>query len=76
MTHHAHAILDMMEGQSFTDETLITAIIEKFGPEATFYTCSAQDLSAEEIIAFLKERGKFLTTAEGYTVNTATRCNS
>lgn len=74
MDYHAHAILDMMEGHSFTDASLLTAITEQFGSDATFHTCSTEGQTPEGIIAFLKNKGKFIETSDGYTVNTAARC--
>lgn len=74
MDFHAHAILDMMEGNNYTDATLLKAITQKFGEDATFHTCSAEGMSPQAIIDFLKNKGKFLETAMGYTVNSANRC--
>ena len=40
----------MMEGNTYENkESLIKAIKNKFGAEERFYTCSAEDLSAEEL---------------------------
>lgn len=75
MDHHAHAILDMMEGNSYTDETLLAAIIDKFGPNATFHTCSREGMSPQTILDFLKNKGKFKPTENGYTVDPTRRCN-
>lgn len=74
MDFHAHAILDMMEGNNYTDATLLEAIIQKFGKDATFHTCSTEGMSPQAIIDFLKNKGKFLETTTGYTVNSANRC--
>lgn len=74
MDYHAHALLDLMEGRYFNDETLLAEIIERFGADATFHTCSVEGQSPEQIIAFLKGRNKFLDTPQGYTVNTVNRC--
>ncbi|MDO5075052.1 MAG: YecH family protein [Bacteroidales bacterium] len=74
MDYHAHAILDMMEGRIFTDETLLLAIQQQFGTDATFHTCSVDGKSPQDIITFLKNKGKFIDMEEGYTVNTAARC--
>ncbi len=67
----------MMEGNTYENkESLIKAIKNKFGAEERFYTCSAEDLSAEELIDFLYERNKFRVTENGnFTVNTSQICD-
>lgn len=38
---HGHDVLHMMEGHSYpTKESLVEAIIEKFGSDERFHTCS------------------------------------
>lgn len=75
MDYHAHSILDMMEGHSYTEESLLAAIVDKFGADATFHTCSCEGMSPEAIIQFLKDKGKFMFTEEGFTVDITRRCN-
>lgn len=67
----------MMEGNTYENkESLIKAIIDKFGAEELFYTCSAEDLSAEELVDFLYERNKFRVIENGkFTVNTSQICD-
>ncbi len=76
MDIHAHEILRMMEGNSYTTESLQNAIIEKFGREARFHTCSAEGLDAEGIIKFLVAKGKFKPTEEGFTMDITKVCNT
>lgn len=73
---HGHEVLEMMQGHSYTETSLQEAIIAKFGPEERFYTCSANNLTARELIDFLKERGKFMPMKEGFTVDTSSVCNN
>jgi probable metal-binding protein len=47
-------------GRSFTAPELALAIADRFGPDARFHTCSADDLDAQGLIDFLAARGKFL----------------
>ncbi len=74
---HGHEVIEMMisSNQVYTVETLKAAIGEKFGPDARFHTCSADDLDADGLIKFLNERGKFSGTAEGFSINGAKVCN-
>ncbi len=58
---HGHDVLHMMEGNSYeTKEDLVKAIIEHFGEEERFHTCSVDGMNAEELVDFLTERGKFM----------------
>ncbi|MDO4461478.1 MAG: YecH family protein [Bacteroidia bacterium] len=72
---HGHEVLDMMQGNSYNEASLIEAIKQKFGADERFYTCSAENLTAEELVSFLKEKGKFIPLNDGFTVNTANVCN-
>ena len=65
---HGHEVMQMMldSGSAYTRETLRQAIIDRFGAEARFFTCSAEDMTAEALIEFLAERGKFIPSEEGF----------
>jgi len=54
---------------------LVKAIIEHFGPEEEFHTCSREGMNATELVDFLTERGKFMPATEGFTVDTTKICN-
>ena len=50
---HGHDVLHMMEGNSYeTKEDLVKAIIERFGKEELFHTCSVDGMNAEELVDF------------------------
>lgn len=66
----------MMEGNSYTVETLREAIITKFGEEARFHTCSAENLNASQIIEFLTAKGKFKPTDNGFTMDRTKVCDT
>ena len=72
---HAHEVLHMMEGNSYSEASLKEAIIRKFGEEQRFYTCSAEDMDADTLIEFLKMKGKFMPSDEGFTVDVSKVCN-
>ena len=54
---HAHEVLHMREGNSYTEASLRAAIVEKFGEHQRFYTCSADNMEVDELIGFLNEKG-------------------
>lgn len=72
---HAHEVLHMMEGNSYSESSLREAIINKFGKEQHFYACSADNMNVDELIAFLKEKGKFMSTTDGFTVDKSKVCD-
>jgi probable metal-binding protein len=75
---HGHEVMQMLidlnEPQSkvaFKEE-----IETKFGAEARFYTCSADNLSSAELIEFLDKKGKFFYSDDGkFTTNPGQICN-
>lgn len=72
---HAHEVLHMMEGNSYSEASLKEAIIRKFGAEQRFYTCSAEDMDADVLIEFLKMKGKFMPAEAGFTVDISKVCS-
>ncbi len=74
---HGHEVMQMMveSDQSFSKKTLEEAIISKFGENAKFYTCSQEDMTAVELIAFLESRGKFIEEGQGFTTEEEKMCN-
>jgi probable metal-binding protein len=73
---HGHEVLAMMQGHSYTEKSLLDAIIEKFGAEERFYTCSAENLTARELIDFLKDHGKFKPKNGGFTADASKVCEN
>ncbi|STW06195.1 putative metal-binding protein [Klebsiella grimontii] len=73
---HGHEVLQMMisSGESYTVATLEAAIIARFGKEARFHTCSAENLSAAELVAFLQKKGKFIAVDEGFNTHESKIC--
>lgn len=65
---HGHEVMKMMidDGRVYTRSTLRAAITARFGEEARFYTCSAQGMTANELVTFLEGRGKFIPEGEGF----------
>lgn len=76
---HGHEVLHMMEGHSYaTREDLVKAVVERFGTEERFCTCSKSGMTAAELVDFLAEKGKFKPTEAGsdsFTVDFTQVCN-
>ncbi|MBI5766632.1 MAG: YecH family protein [Verrucomicrobia bacterium] len=73
---HGHEVIAMMLEATapFTRESLLAAIHNQFGADTRFYTCSAEGLSAAELITFLEERGKFMPAGDGFQFNRGQMC--
>ncbi|MCL2297460.1 MAG: YecH family protein [Proteobacteria bacterium] len=65
---HGHEVLNMMiaSGKTWTRESLIAEIHQKFGNDVRFHTCSSDDMTAGELIDFLEARGKFVARGDGF----------
>ena len=74
---HAHEIMHMMLEQEggFSRETLARAIVDRFGADARFYSCSRSGMDAWGVIDFLESRGKFIPQDEGFTTAKDRICN-
>lgn len=73
---HGHEVIQMMveSGRTFTEATLCDAIVEKFGPDARFHTCSAEGLSPQGLIEFLGVRGKLMAVPGGFVFGAGKPC--
>lgn len=74
---HGHEVLQMMleADTAFTTDTLVAAIEAKFGGEARYHTCSAEDMTARELVAFLEARGKFVPSGNGFSTAAEKICS-
>lgn len=65
---HGHEVMQMMLEQNrlFTRDSLREAINARFGGETRFFTCSAQGMTADQLIDFLAARGKFVGHESGF----------
>ena len=74
---HGHEVLKMMldSGKTYTKASLTEEIVRKFGAEARFHTCSAEDLTAEQLVQFLDARGKLVSREGGIQTSPDLMCN-
>lgn len=73
---HGHDVLNMMiaSGEQYTHASLEAAIIKRFGAQARFHTCSAAEMTAAELVAFLAAKGKFIAKDDGFTTHESKIC--
>ena len=73
---HGHDVLNMMieSGKQYTEQSLVQAIDSRFGNNARFHTCSAENMTAAGLVAFLAARGKFIPADEGFSTHVSKIC--
>ena len=59
---HGHEVMRMVgaAGAALTRGELEAEMVRRFGAEARFCTCSASDMTREELLGFLLARGKLV----------------
>jgi len=74
---HGHEVLNMMleSAEQYSQESLVAAINTRFGGDARFHTCSAEEMTAAELVAFLASRGKFIPVETGFSTHQSKICN-
>ena len=74
---HGHEVMQMMlsSGKNYTRTELIGEIESKFGPEVRFYTCSAENMTAESLVEFLEAKGKFVGGDAGFNTDPSLMCS-
>lgn len=74
---HGHEVMRMMveSGQAYDADSLESAIVEKFGDQARFHTCSASGMTARELIDFLAARKKFVPFGGGFSTEASNICD-
>lgn len=57
---HGHEVIHMVIEKPCTKDELKQRIINTYGEQVQFHTCSAQHMTPDQIIEFLEKRGKFI----------------
>jgi probable metal-binding protein len=66
----------MLESDTgFTRESLAKAIVDRFGEDARFHSCSQSGMNADAVIDFLEQRGKFVIQGNGFNTSAEKICN-
>lgn len=74
---HGHEVIRMMleSGKPYTRASLKKEIANTFGQDVLFHTCSAFNMTADDLIDFLDAHGKLLNLEGGFTTNSDKICN-
>ncbi len=75
-TVHGHEVMQMLaeSGQSYPKALLLEKIAEKFGADVRFHTCFADALTAEQLVDFLTQKGKFVESEQGLSMPAGMMC--
>lgn len=71
---HGHLILRWLAEAPLDVAALHARVAREFGAAPRFHTCDTRDLTLDALIALLSERGKIVTTAEGWRGDAAKVC--
>ena len=57
---HGHKVLKLIRehNQPVSKSKLLTTMVQHFGSESRFHTCSAKELSAEQLVELFLDKGK------------------
>jgi len=76
---HGHDVLDLIHSaqaeSAFTPQSLQEEIVRRYGSEARFHTCSAGDMTLEQLLAFLVARNKIVQRQGRLFVQLQNVCN-
>ena len=75
---HGHDILRLLHAAypPWTRPRLAQEVHRRFGPHARFHTCSAADMTLDELIAFLAARGKLVEHDGCLTADISKMCSA
>ena len=74
---HGHEVMEMMinSQKPYTEASLAADITQKFGDNARFYVCTAENMNAAELVQCLKAKGKFIPAEGGFTTGRKHVCS-
>ena len=63
------------QGGVFSRDSLAQAIVDRFGANTRFHSCSAAGMDVHAVIEFLESRGKFVARDDGFNTAKDKICN-
>ncbi|MFM2666965.1 YecH family metal-binding protein [Vibrio mediterranei] len=72
---HAHKVLNLLREQPMTREQLEQTVIEQFGTEARFRTCSREGFDLDSLLAFFVEKQKVIENQGVWELNIEKVCS-
>lgn len=75
MSVHAHKILNKLAETAMTKEQVERWVIEEFGVDASFRTCSIEGMSLPEVLEFFVARQKVTIQDDIWVLNQGNVCS-
>ncbi|WP_070962924.1 YecH family metal-binding protein [Vibrio sonorensis] len=72
---HAHSVLNLLQESPMTKDDLTAKVLEEFGADALFHTCSLSDLDFDTLFSFFVNRQKIVEAEGKWALNAARVCN-
>ena len=74
---HAHEVMHMMleQDEVFSRKSLTQALVDRFGANTRFHSCSATGMDVHAVVDFLESRGKFVARDDGFNIAEDKICN-
>ncbi len=74
---HGHEVRQMViqSGKTYTRDSLIDAIIQEFGEETSFYSCAADNMTADGLISFFETNGKISAPNYNFSESADYKCS-
>ncbi|WP_064791715.1 YecH family metal-binding protein [Shewanella woodyi] len=74
---HGHQVMELMLAlnKAISKEELKLLMLGQFGASAKYHTCSACEMSADELIILLERKGKFVISERGVETARDKICN-
>ena len=73
---HVHEVLQMMAAAEtgFTRASLARAIVDRFGGDARFTTCTSRGLTPDALVDFIEARGKLTGPEDALRLDRSKSC--
>jgi probable metal-binding protein len=68
-----HMMLE--QDEVFSRKSLTQAIVDRFGVNTRFHSCSASGMDVHAVVDFLESRGKFVARDDGFNTAEDKICN-
>ncbi len=72
---HAHKVLNLLRDKPMTREQLEQTVIEQFGADARFRTCSREGFDLDSLLVFFVEKQKVIENQGQWELNIERVCS-
>jgi probable metal-binding protein len=75
---HGHEIMRLIasrESRGYSRAQLAADVVAQFGTDARFHACAGDNMTLDELLVFLADRGKVIETTEGLRTDLGLMCS-